>query len=172
MEHVTTKDAVDFVKSCGDNVAATITAHHLLYNRNRIFQGGINPHYYCLPVLKAEQHRLALVSAATSGSPKFFAGTDSAPHARHTKEACCGCAGCYTAHAAMELYCEAMAQAGALHLLDAFTSKNGAKFYGLPPNQGQMRLVKEPWTVPDTYPLGEANVVPLRAGETMPWSIR
>ena len=169
-EHVTTKDAVEFVESAGDNVAATITAHHLLYNRNAIFAGGVRPHYYCLPVLKRETHREALVRAATSGSPKFFLGTDSAPHARHAKEAACGCAGCYTALAALELYAEAFEAAGALDRLEAFASFNGPDFYRLPRNAGKVTLEKEEWTVPATLAYaGEDELVPLRAGETMSW---
>ncbi|MFC5300157.1 dihydroorotase [Azospira restricta] len=172
MEHITTKDAADFVAASGANVGATITAHHLLYNRNAIFQGGVRPHWYCLPVLKRETHRLALVRAATSGNPKFFLGTDSAPHARGAKEAACGCAGCYTAYAAMELYAEAFEAAGALDRLEAFASHFGPDFYRLPRNAGTITLEKRPQAVPEAYPYlaGEA-LVPLRAGETLAWSL-
>lgn len=169
-EHITTKDAAEFVASAGDNVAATITAHHLLYNRNAIFAGGVRPHYYCLPVLKRETHRAALVRAATSGSPKFFLGTDSAPHARNTKEASCGCAGCYTALAALELYAEAFEMAGALDRLEAFASFNGPDFYRLPRNSGTVTLEKRAWTVPEALDYAAEDVlVPLRAGETLSW---
>jgi dihydroorotase len=140
MEHITTQDAAEFVANSPSTVAATITAHHLLYNRNAIFQGGVRPHWYCLPVLKRETHRQALVAAATSGNPKFFLGTDSAPHAKQTKEAACGCAGCYTAYAAIELYAEAFEVAGALDKLEAFASFNGPDWYGLPRNSGTMTL--------------------------------
>ena len=170
MEHITTKEAADFVAGAPATVAATITAHHLLYNRNAIFQGGLRPHWYCLPVLKRETHREALVAAAISGNPKFFLGTDSAPHARSTKEAACGCAGCYTAHAALELYAEAFEQAGALDRLEAFASFHGADWYGLPRNAGTVTLVKDAWPVPATYPyLAGDALVPLRAGETLAW---
>ncbi|MGZ5846795.1 MAG: dihydroorotase, partial [Ramlibacter sp.] len=145
------------------------TAHHLLYNRNAIFLGGIRPHYYCLPVLKRETHRVALVEAATSGSPRFFLGTDSAPHPAHLKEHAVGCAGCYTAHAAMELYAEAFDAAGALHRLEGFASFHGADFYGLPRNAGTLTLRRESWTVPESVRFGEARLKPLRAGETMAW---
>ncbi len=169
-EHITTQDAAGFVASAGDNVAATITAHHLLYNRNAIFTGGVRPHYYCLPVLKRETHRAALVRAATSGSPKFFLGTDSAPHARHTKEASCGCAGCYTALSALELYAEAFESAGALDRLEAFASFNGPDFYRLPRNSGTVTLEKKPWVLPEALAYaGEEKLVPLRAGETLAW---
>ncbi len=171
-EHITTKDAAEFVASAGDNVAATITAHHLLYNRNAIFAGGVRPHYYCLPVLKREMHRAALVCAATSGSPKYFLGTDSAPHARHTKEASCGCAGCYTALAALELYAEAFEMAGALDRLEAFASFNGPDFYRLPRNSGIVTLEKRAWTVPEALAYAaEDELVPLRAGETLSWKL-
>ncbi len=171
-EHITTKDAAEFVASAGDNVAATITAHHLLYNRNAIFAGGVRPHYYCLPVLKRETHRAALVRAATSGSPKFFLGTDSAPHARNTKEASCGCAGCYTALAALELYAEAFEMAGALDRLEAFASFNGPDFYRLPRNSGTVTLEKRAWTVPEALAYAaEDELVPLRAGETLSWKL-
>jgi len=173
LEHVTTKDGVDFVLAGGANVAATITAHHLLLNRNAIFQGGIRPHHYCLPVLKREAHRQALVAAAVSGNPKFFLGTDSAPHGRRAKEAACGCAGCYTAHAGIELYAEAFDAAGALDRLEAFASHFGADFYGLPRNTGSITLLKESWSVPMTQPYMDNDVlVPLRAGETVAWSLK
>jgi dihydroorotase len=171
-EHITTKDAAQFVASAPDNIAATITAHHLLYNRNAMFKGGIRPHYYCLPVLKRETHREALVKAATSGNKKFFLGTDSAPHAQHTKENACGCAGCYTAHAAIELYAEAFEQAGALDKLEGFASFYGADFYGLPRNTQQITLRKEEWQVPATVGFGEHRLVPLRAGEMMKWKLQ
>ncbi|MBU1237538.1 MAG: dihydroorotase [Gammaproteobacteria bacterium] len=172
LEHVTTKDGVDFVLGSGANVAATITAHHLLLNRNAIFQGGIRPHHYCLPVLKRERHREALVAAATSGNPKFFLGTDSAPHGRRTKEAACGCAGCYTAHAGIELYAEAFEAAGALDRLEGFASRFGADFYNLPRNAERITLVKENWTVPSTLAFGDGDaLVPLRAGETVTWRL-
>ena len=170
LEHVTTKDAAEFVAAAGENVAATITAHHLLYNRNAIFVGGVRPHYYCLPVLKRETHRQALVRAATSGNRKFFLGTDSAPHARHTKEAACGCAGCYTALAALELYAEAFDAAGALPKLEAFASFNGPDFYRLPRNTGKVMLEKQLWTVPPVLAYaGDDELVPLRAGEVLSW---
>ena len=173
MEHITTKDAAEFVAAAGANVGATITAHHLLYNRNAIFQGGVRPHWYCLPVLKRETHRQALIAAAVSGNPKFFLGTDSAPHAKMTKEAACGCAGCYTAYAALELYAEAFEQAGALEKLEAFASFHGPDWYGLPRNSGSVTLVKESWTVPADYPyISSDHIVPLRAGETLPWKMR
>ena len=171
-EHITTEDAAQFVASTGDNVAATITAHHLLYNRNAIFTGGVRPHYYCLPVLKREKHRAALVGAATSGSRKFFLGTDSAPHARSTKEAACGCAGCYTAHAALELYAEAFEAADALDKLEAFASFNGPDFYGLPRNSTTVTLERQPWVVPEAFAyVGDDPLVPLRAGESMGWRL-
>ena len=171
MEHITTADAVKFVQSASDNVAATITAHHLLLNRNSIFQGGIRPHHYCLPVLKREEHRLALIRAATSGNPKFFLGTDSAPHARHTKEAACGCAGVYTAHAAIELYAEAFDAAGALDRLERFASFNGADFYGLPRNRLQITLRRKALRVPDELTYGDDVLVPLRAGGNLAWAL-
>ena len=170
-EHITTRDAAEFVAAAGDNVAATITAHHLLYNRNAIFLGGVRPHYYCLPVLKRELHREALVRAAISGSRKFFLGTDSAPHARHTKEAACGCAGCYTALAAIELYAEAFEAAGALDRLEAFASFNGPDFYRLPRNSGQITLTRAEWSVPAELAYGSDVLVPLRAGEAMRWRL-
>jgi len=168
-EHITTKDAADFVALASANVAATITAHHLLMNRNDMFKGGIQPHHYCLPVLKRETHRVALVKAATSGSAKFFLGTDSAPHARHTKEAACGCAGMYTARTAMELYAEAFESVNALDKLEAFASFNGADFYGLPRNTKQVTLVKESWKVPGSLPYDGDVLVPLRADQMVHW---
>src|SRR5256884_8407300 len=171
LEHITTRDAVQYVEVTGANVAATITAHHLLMNRNALFQGGIRPHHYCLPVLKREEHREALVEAATSGNPKFFLGTDSAPHARGAKEAACGCAGIYTAHAALELYATAFEEVGALDKLEAFASAHGANFYGLPHNRGSVTLVREEWLVPETVKFGDDVLVPLRAGETIPWKL-
>ncbi len=171
-EHITTADAAQFVASAGENVAATITAHHLLYNRNAIFTGGVRPHYYCLPVLKREKHRAALVAAATSGSHKFFLGTDSAPHARSTKEAACGCAGCYTAHAALELYAEAFEAAGALDRLEAFASFNGPDFYRLPRNSTTATLERQSWIVPEAFAfVGGDPLVPLRAGESLGWRL-
>jgi dihydroorotase len=170
-EHITTKDAADFVALAPANVAATITAHHLLMNRNDMFKGGIQPHHYCLPVLKRETHRVALVKAAASGSAKFFLGTDSAPHARHTKEAACGCAGMYTARTAMELYAEAFESVHALDKLEAFASFNGADFYGLPRNTEQITLVKESWKVPGSLPYDGDVLVPLRAGQMVHWKL-
>ena len=168
-EHITTKEAAQYVADADAHTAATITAHHLLYNRNAIFLGGIRPHYYCLPVLKREVHRQALVQAATSGSPKFFLGTDSAPHPAHLKEHPCGCAGCYTALTALELYAEAFEAAGALDTLEGFASFFGADFYGLPRNSGRVTLRKEAWTVPDEVAFGETVVKPLRGGEVVHW---
>ena len=170
-EHITTKDAADFVVSAPSNVAATITAHHLLMNRNDMFKGGIQPHHYCLPILKREEHRLALVTAAISGNKKFFLGTDSAPHARHTKEAACGCAGMYTAHAAIELYAEAFEAANSLDKLEAFASFYGADFYGLPRNTAQITLQKTSWTVPNELAMGNESLVPLRAGQQVHWKL-
>ncbi len=169
MEHLTTADGVEFVRGAGPNVAATITAHHLLYNRNAIFQGGLNPHMYCLPVLKRERHRESLVEAATGGSGKFFLGTDSAPHARDAKESGCGCAGIYTAHAALELYATAFARAGKLEALEGFASEFGPDFYGLPRNESTVTLVREEWAVPRSYGLGPGEVVPLEAGRKLGW---
>ncbi|HVJ10124.1 MAG TPA: dihydroorotase [Burkholderiales bacterium] len=171
LEHITTREAAQYVEVTGPNVAATITAHHLLLNRNAIFLGGIRPHHYCLPVLKREVHREALVEAAISGNPKFFLGTDSAPHARNTKEAACGCAGIYTAHAALELYAAAFEEAGALDKLEGFASVFGAQFYGLPLNEGTLTLVREEWRVPERLRFGKDELVPLRAGETIPWKL-
>lgn len=171
-EHITTQEAAEFVEAAEDNVAATITAHHLLYNRNAIFLGGVRPHYYCLPVLKRERHRAALVKAATSGSRKFFLGTDSAPHARHTKEAACGCAGCYTALAAIALYAEAFEAAGALDRLEAFASFNGPDFYRLPRNTERITLERAEWQMPVELAYGcEEKLVPLRAGEAVHWRL-
>jgi dihydroorotase len=170
-EHITTADAAQYVLAGEGPIAATITAHHLLYNRNEIFKGGIRPHYYCLPVLKRERHRLALVEAATSGNARFFLGTDSAPHAKGLKEQACGCAGCYTALHAMELYAQAFDQAGALDKLEAFASSNGPAFYGLPRNADSVTLRREAWTVPFELPLGDATVVPLNSGETLAWKL-
>lgn len=169
MEHITTAEAAEFVTEARPGVAATITAHHLLYNRNAIFQGGVRPHWYCLPVLKRERHRAALVAAATSGNPRFFLGTDSAPHARGAKEAACGCAGCYTALHALELYAEAFAAAGALARLEGFASHFGADFYRLPRSTQQVRLLRQPQQVPASLPFGDETLVPLRAGETLAW---
>jgi dihydroorotase len=170
-EHITTKGAADFVRQAPANVGATITPQHLLHNRNAIFKGGIRPHYYCLPILKRERDREALVDAATGGNPKFFLGTDSAPHAQHLKENACGCAGMYSAHAALELYAEVFERAGALDRLEAFASFHGADFYALPRNKGHVTLVKRPWTVPASYGFGEGQVVPMRAGEEIAWSL-
>ena len=170
-EHITTTEAVEFVKAAPDSVAATITAHHLLYNRNAMFAGGIRPHHYCLPVLKREQHRKALLAAATGGNKKFFLGTDSAPHARHAKESACGCAGIYSAHAAIELYAEAFEQSGALPALEGFASLHGADFYGLPHNTQSITLRKKRWQVPATFKFGDHELVPLRAGEAIDWAL-
>jgi dihydroorotase len=170
-EHITTRDAVQFVEAAASNVGATITAHHLLYNRNHMLVGGIRPHFFCLPILKRNTHQDALLDAATSGNPKFFLGTDSAPHAQHAKENACGCAGCYTAHAAIELYAEAFEQRNALPRLEAFASHFGSDFYGLPRNSEQITLVREPWTLPASLPFGEQQVIPLRAGETLQWRL-
>ncbi|HEY4698671.1 MAG: dihydroorotase [Gallionellales bacterium RIFCSPHIGHO2_02_FULL_57_16] len=170
-EHITTRDALQFVQSAPEHIAATITVHHLLYNRNAMFSGGMRPHYYCLPVLKREVHREELGKAAISGNPKFFLGTDSAPHAQHTKENACGCAGIYTAHAAIELYAEAFEQLGALDKLEGFASCYGADYYRLPRNSGKITLRKESWQVPDSLAFGEHRLVPLRAGEKVTWKI-
>ena len=172
MEHITTQEAAQYVAQADALLGATITVHHLLYNRNAIFTGGIRPHYYCLPVLKRETHRQALVQAATSGSPKFFLGTDSAPHAAHLKEHATGCAGCYTAHAAMEMYAEAFDTAGALDKLEGFASFFGADFYGLPRNRGTLTLQRESWTPPESFAFGQAQLKPLRAGEALSWRVR
>ncbi|HET7370186.1 MAG TPA: dihydroorotase [Gammaproteobacteria bacterium] len=169
LEHVTTRHAVDYVQASDGRLAATITPQHLLHNRNALFVGGLRPHYYCLPVLKLETDRQALVEAATGNDERFFLGTDSAPHARGTKETACGCAGIYSAHAALELYAEAFERAGALERLADFASRRGARFYGLSQNTGTVRLVKADWQVPDSYPFGESEVVPLRSGESLGW---
>lgn len=175
-EHATTREAVQYVSEAGPYTAATLTAHHLLYNRNAIFLGphgaaGLRPHYYCLPVLKREEHRVALLEAATSGSGKFFLGTDSAPHAAHLKEHASGCAGCYTALTALELYAEAFDAVGALDRLEAFASINGPAFYGLPRNEGTLTLRRQAWTVPESLPFGDAQIKPLRGGETLAWRV-
>jgi dihydroorotase len=169
VEHVTTREAVRFVLAAPQHVGATITAHHLLLNRNALFADGVRPHHYCLPLLKREEHRQALIEAAVSGNPKFFLGTDSAPHARHTKEADCGCAGIYTAHAGIELYAEAFAAAGALARLENFASRFGAEFYGLPRNTGTIRLVEEPWRVPAEMAFGADRLVPFRGDSDIRW---
>jgi dihydroorotase len=170
-EHITTREAAQYVAEAGQHTAATITAHHLLYNRNAIFLGGVRPHYYCLPVLKREEHRQALVKAAASGSDRFFLGTDSAPHAAHLKEHATGCAGCYTALSALELYAEAFEAAGALDKLEAFASFHGPAFYGLPRNSGTVTLRKETWALPESLPFGDAELKPLRGGETLAWKL-
>jgi len=171
-EHITTKDAADFVLHTPANVAATITAHHLLMNRNAMFVGGIQPHHYCLPILKREEHRQALLRVATSGNAKFFLGTDSAPHAKHTKEAACGCAGMYTAHTAMELYAEAFDAVGALDKLEGFASFYGADFYGLPRNTERIQLHRQSWNVPTSLPFADDSIVPLRAGQPIAWKMQ
>jgi len=171
-EHITTRDAAQYVNEADAKLGATITAHHLLYNRNAIFVGGIRPHYYCLPVLKREEHRRALVDAATSGSTKFFLGTDSAPHASHLKEHAVGCAGCYTALSAIELYAEAFDAVGALGKLEGFASHHGADFYGLPRNTESITLRRESWTLPETLPFGETELKPLRGGESLAWRLQ
>lgn len=170
-EHITTRAAVEFVRGARTGVAATITPQHLLMNRNALFTGGIRPHHYCLPVLKTEPDRRALLEAVAGGDPRFFLGTDSAPHARHAKEAACGCAGIFSAHAAIELYTEAFDAAGALGRLNGFASEHGASFYGLPFNEGTVTLTKESWDVPATYRFGSDELVPLRAGEKMLWRV-
>ncbi|HEV2612448.1 MAG TPA: dihydroorotase [Noviherbaspirillum sp.] len=170
-EHITTKDAAQYIAEADGPIAATVTAHHLLYNRNEIFRGGIRPHYYCLPVLKREEHRQALIKAIASGSTKFFLGTDSAPHPKGLKEHACGCAGCYTALHAMELYAEAFERANALDKLEAFASFNGPDFYKLPRNNGTITLTKEDWKLPDELPFGDTSIVPLNAGETISWKM-
>ncbi|MEZ6138099.1 MAG: dihydroorotase [Pirellulaceae bacterium] len=171
VEHATTRQAVQFVREASDNVAATLTAHHLLLNRTAMFTGGLRPHLYCLPILKREEHRLALVEAATSGNRKFFLGTDSAPHPRHAKESACGCAGVYTAHAAIELYAELFDQVGALDRLEGFASFHGPDFYGLPRNQAQIRLLKVEWSVPPTFSFSDSELMPFRSGETVGWKV-
>jgi len=170
-EHITTQDAAQFVASAADTIAATLTPQHLLYNRNAMLVGGIRPHLYCLPVLKRETHREALIKAATSGNKKFFLGTDSAPHAQHAKENACGCAGCYSAHSAIELYAEAFENAGALDKLEGFASFYGADYYSLPRNKNKVSLRKEEWQVPASVGFGEHQLVPLRAGEMMKWKL-
>jgi len=170
-EHITTREAAQYVEAAGPNVGATITAHHLLYNRNAIFRGGLRPHFYCLPVLKRDAHRAALVRAATGANPKFFLGTDSAPHPRGEKESACGCAGCFTAHAALELYAEAFDRAAALDRLEAFASFNGPDFYRLPRNTARVTLVREAWEAPAEVGFGETTLVPLRAGEQLVWRL-
>ncbi|HEX7560310.1 MAG TPA: dihydroorotase [Usitatibacter sp.] len=171
LEHITTHEAAAFVERAPETVAATVTVHHLLLNRNAMFSGGLRPHHYCLPVLKREPHRRALVKAAMSGNPRFFLGSDSAPHTRRSKETDCGHAGLYTAHAALELYAEAFHAAGALDKLEAFASHFGADFYGLPRNKGKVTLERVEWQVPDEYPFGAETVVPLRAGQAIAWRI-
>jgi dihydroorotase len=171
VEHITTQEAADFVAASGANVAATITPQHLLYNRTSMFTGGIRPHLYCLPILKRETHRQALLRAATSGSAKFFLGTDSAPHAKNSKEACCGAAGCFTSHAAIELYAEAFDATSALDKLDGFASRFGAAFYGLPRNVGQVTLRRQPWTPPNEFSFGGETIVPLTVGRTLSWKL-
>jgi len=172
LEHITTEQAAKFISSAADNIAATITPQHLLMNRNAMFKGGMRPHHYCLPVLKREIHREALVKVATSGSHKFFLGTDSAPHPQSAKESSCGCAGIYSAHAALELYAEAFDSADALDQLEGFASFHGADFYGLPRNTKSVTLQRKTWTVPDRYPLADTHIVPLRAGETINWQLQ
>jgi dihydroorotase len=169
LEHITTQQAVEFIQATQDNVAATITAHHLLMNRNAMFQGGLRPHHYCLPVLKRELHRQALIKVATSGNPKFFLGTDSAPHAKSAKESACGCAGMYTAYTAIEFYAEAFEQASALDKLEGFSSFYGADFYGLPRNTDSITLTKQEWSIPQTLAFADETLIPLRAGETVTW---
>lgn len=171
LEHITTADAATFIREAPATVAATITAHHLLFNRNHMLVGGIRPHFYCLPILKRAEHQQALLQAATSGNPKFFLGTDSAPHARHRKETACGCAGTYTAHAAIELYASAFEGVGALDRLEAFASHFGADFYQLPRNQDTVRLIRQAWQVPPTLRLGEDHLTPAAAGETLQWQV-
>ena len=171
MEHITTKDAVDFVTAAGDSLAATITAHHLLFNRNHLLVGAVRPHYYCLPILKREHHRQSLLEVATSGDPKFFLGTDSAPHPKSKKETACGCAGCYTAFAGIELYAEAFEQINALHRLEAFASQHGPDFYGLPRNSNKITLEKTPWLVPSQFNFGDDTLIPLKAGEYIQWKL-
>ena len=170
-EHITTREAAQYVRDADRFTGATVTAHHLLYNRNAIFTGGIRPHYYCLPVLKREMHRLALVEAATGGNPRFVLGTDSAPHPAHLKEHASGCAGCYTAHAALELYAEAFDAAGALDKLEGFASFHGADFYGLPRNSGTVTLRRESWNAPEQFAFGDAQLKPLRGGEPLLWRL-
>lgn len=171
-EHITTADAAEFVQSAGKNIGATITVQHLMMNRNALFEGGLRPHHYCLPVLKRERHREALISAVASGSRQIFLGTDSAPHTQGKKESCCGCAGIYTAFAAIEFYAEIFETAGAMEHFEHFASFNGPDFYGLPRNTDTITLEKSPWTVPNSYPFGDETVIPLRAGEQMQWRVK
>ncbi|HOE41868.1 MAG TPA: dihydroorotase [Rhodoferax sp.] len=172
LEHITTREATQYVQASDRFVGATLTAHHLLFNRNAIFTGGIRPHYYCLPVLKRETHRRALLAAATSGNPKYFLGTDSAPHAVHLKEHASGCAGCYTAHTAMAMYAQAFDSVGALDRLEAFASFHGADFYGLPRNTGSITLKRESWTIPERFAFGQADLKPLCGGEVLAWRVQ
>lgn len=171
LEHITTQDAVDFILETPKNIGATITPHHLMYNRNKIFQGGIKPHYYCLPILKRKEHQQALIKAATSGNPKFFIGTDSAPHAKSRKESSCGCAGIYNAMAAIQFYAEAFDKVGKLNKLEGFTSFFGADFYGLPRNTSTITLVEQALVIPESLQFGEETLIPMRAGQTVPWQI-
>jgi dihydroorotase len=170
-EHITTTDAVDFVLNTRSNIGATITPHHLMLNRNAMFEGGMRPHNYCLPVLKRERHRQALLHAATSGNPKFFLGTDSAPHAKNNKESACGCAGIFSAHAAIEMYTTVFDEQNALDKLEAFASFHGPDFYGLPRNTDTITLKKEAWVVPESYPLTDQTLIPMMAGETLNWKL-
>jgi dihydroorotase len=172
LEHITTSDSAHFITESSTNIAATITAHHLLYNRNHMLAGGIRPHYYCLPILKRNTHQEALIKAATSGNPKFFLGTDSAPHAQNKKETACGCAGAYTAYAAIELYAEAFESAGALDKLEGFASHFGPDFYQLPRNKDKITLIKKAWQAPDSLTMGDQLLIPLRAGETLRWQLQ
>jgi dihydroorotase len=171
LEHITTRDAVQYIEEAEGSVGATLTAHHLLYNRNALFKGGIQPHFYCLPILKKEKHRLALLAAATSGNKRFFLGTDSAPHARGAKESACGCAGCYTALHAMSLYTRVFEQTASLDRLEAFASFHGADFYGLPRNTETVTITRSPWVVPEEIPIGAISLIPLNAGQTMEWAL-
>lgn len=171
LEHITTQDAADFIRTAPNNVAATITPHHLLLNRNAMWSGGLQPHHYCLPVLKREAHRQTLVAAATSGNPKFFLGTDSAPHAKAAKETTCGCAGIYNSHAALEFYAEVFESAGRLEKLEAFASFHGPDFYGLPRNRNTVTLIKATTQVPESLPFGNEVLIPLRAGKTISWRL-
>ena len=170
-EHITTQDAIDFVRACDANLAATITPHHLLINRNAIFEGGIRPHHYCLPVAKREQHRQSLLAVATGGESKFFAGTDSAPHSKTSKESDCGCAGIYSAFSALEFYAEAFDQVGDLTHFEAFMSRNGAAFYGLPLNQGSITLNRSEWEIPGSLPYPDSSLIPFRAGQKLRWKL-
>ncbi|BAW80901.1 dihydroorotase [Candidatus Nitrosoglobus terrae] len=171
LEHITTREAVDFIHTASENIGATITPHHLLLNRNALLEGGVRPHYYCLPVLKREIHRQALIAAATSGNPRFFLGTDSAPHAKSTKEAACGCAGIYNSPVALEIYAEIFEASNALEKLEAFASFHGPDFYGLPRNQDTITLIKDSWQVPKSLPFGDEILIPLRAGTTIIWRV-